>query len=54
MDPLVAEPQSPGELPKGCAAQVQAAYRPMELGASNLGIVFRLDEMLLCPFGLRE
>ena len=54
MDPLVAEPKSPGELPKRYAAQVQAAYRAMELGTSDLGIVFRLDQPLLCPLGLRD
>jgi hypothetical protein len=33
---------------------VQAAYRAVELGPSDLGIVFCLDEPLLCPLGLRE
>ena len=52
--PLVAEAQAGGELAQGRAVQVQAAYRPVEVGPGHIGVTLGVDQPFLGLPGLGQ
>jgi len=52
--PLVTEVQGCAEFAQRCAAQVQAAHRPVKLSFGDVGSVVCLDEVFLRQPGRRE